>query len=43
MYRSTLGALLLALTVSWSAFAQTRPQFAVTDLGSLSLAGAGLT
>lgn len=43
MYRSNLGALLLALSVSSSAFAQTAPQFALTDLGSLSVAGAGLT
>jgi probable HAF family extracellular repeat protein len=44
MFRSSLGALLFALTLYSSAFAQTTtPQFAVVDLGNLTLAGSGLT
>lgn len=44
MNRSSLGALLCALALSSSAFAQTAaPQFALVDLGPTTVAGSGLT
>jgi probable HAF family extracellular repeat protein len=44
MCRSTLGALLFALALCSSAFAQTAtPQFALIDLGPTTVAGSGLT
>lgn len=42
MYRSSLGALLLALAFSSSAFGQTTPQFSLVDLGPTTVAGSGL-
>ena len=43
MYRSSLGALLFALALCPDAFGQSAaPQFAVVDLGPITIAGSGL-